>query len=502
MTDWTRVPVVVGAGQVTNREEDPAFAPDPFELMQEAAELAATSAGRVGIPTSLTHVWMVHSLSVRHGDPAGFLADRIGAGGAQSRCSGMGGSVPQWLVDRAAEIVCEGGRPQVLIVGAEALATRKRARREGVDLDWPKGPGFPDTWPPIEPDLGVHEVERAHGLAQATAMYALVETALAHAKAEDPVAHRQAMGDLMASFNEVAVRNPFSWFGEARSAEELTTVTPENRMIYYPYPKYMNAVMDVDMSAALVVTDAATAREWGLASDEVAYVAGWADAHDIWYLSERPRVEHSEALAVCARAALDAAGIHLSDVSAFDLYSCFPSSVEVARDSIGLAPEDPRPLTITGGLPYHGGPGSNYVTHAIANALEWLRSGAGDSVLVQGNGYYLTKHAVGIYTRRPPEDQPRAPEKVQEISDGRSSPVRVDATAEGPGAVAAYTAPFTREGVPESAVVLVDLDGCRTVASADESLTSLLVGDAKDDRVGVKVVVSRAEGGNTARAGS
>jgi len=512
--DWTRVPVVVGAGQVTNREEDPRSAPDPFALMEQAARLAAagavsgtaasgdgTTGGGAGatVLRGLTHCYMVHSLSLRHGDPAAELARRLGASGAEARCSGMGGSIPQWLVNRAAELVAAGGRPRVLIAGAEALATRRRARAQGVTLDWPTSEGWPDTWPPLEPDLGVHPVERAHDLVQATTMYALVESAVAHGAGHDPATHGLAVGALMAGLNAVAVANPVSWFPARRDATQIMTVTPENRMICHPYPKYVNAVMDVDMAAAVVVTDAATARQWGLGPDEVAYLSGWADAHDLWYLSERPVIHRSPALAECARRALESAGLAMDEVEGLDLYACFPSSVEVARDSFGIAPDDPRPLTLTGGLPYHGGPGSNYVTHAIANALDWLRAGRGDSVLVHGNGYYLTKHSVGLYTRRPAAQEPRPPEKLQEYVDGLASPLVVEpsaANAGGDGTIVAYTVPFDRERGPGAAIGLVDVGGRRTVARAEGQLTDALLAA---DGVGTRVALGESPAGNTMR---
>ncbi|HLX89373.1 MAG TPA: hypothetical protein VKR22_13070, partial [Acidimicrobiales bacterium] len=451
MTDWTRVPVVVGAGQLTNREENPLEAPDPFELMAEASRLAAASASAsapAATPTpgrvleDLTHCFVVHSLSVRHGDPAQALAERIGAKSALTRCSGMGGSIPQWLVNRGAELIAEGGRPRILIVGAEALATRRRAKKAGIRLDWPTADGWPDTWPALEPDLGVHPVERAHGLDQATTMYALIESAVAHAAGESPDLHRAAMGELMAGLNEVATRNPMSWFPSRRTADEIMTVSADNRMIFHPYPKYVNAVMDVDMGAALIVTDAATARDWGLAEDAVAYVSGWADAHDVWYLSERPDVHRSRALEACAASALGAAGIGADDVGAFDLYSCFPSSIEVARDAFGIVPGDTRQLTLTGGLPYHGGPGSNYVTHAVANALDWLRSGTGDHAVVHGNGYYLTKHAVGVYSRRPGSNPPIPAHQLQQELDASAETLDVMPSLEGPARIVAYTVPY------------------------------------------------------------
>ena len=508
--DWTRVPVVAGGGQVTNRNEDPLAAPDPFELMADAARLAAGDATGEGAPADapargpgrlleeLTHVFLVHSLSLRHGDPAPELARRLGANEADARCSGMGGSIPQWLVNRAAELVLAGSRPRVLIVGAEALATRRRARQRGLTLAWPSQPGWPETWPALEPDLGIHPVERAHGLDQATSMYALIESAIAHAAHERPEEHAQSIGTLMASFNAVAARNPVSWFPTRRDATEIMTVTPDNRMICHPYPKYVNAVMAVDMAAAVVVTDAATARQWGLGPDEVAYVRGFADAHDVWYLSERPTLHSSPGLVECGRCAVEAAGIGFDDIDAFDLYSCFPSSVEVGRDSFGAGTPSERPLTLTGGLPYHGGPGSNYVTHSIANTLAWLRAGHGDHALVHGNGYYLTKHAVGVYSRRAPTEAVSAPEKLQQKVDDLASPVEVVASATGTGTVAGYTAAYDRDGRPEDAVLLVDVDGRRTLARADTTLTASLLGG---DGVGTTVTLEAAGELNRARAG-
>jgi acetyl-CoA C-acetyltransferase len=346
--------------------------------------------------------------------------------------------------------------------------------------------------------MGGHPTERAHGLEAATTMYALVETALAHAQGHDPAAQRRAMGDLMERFNAVAAANPLSWFATRRSGTEITTAGPDNRMINFPYPKYCNAVMDVDMGAAVVVTDAQTARSWGLGPDEVAYIGGWADAHEVWYLSQRRQVHTAPALAECARQAVATAGMTVDEVGAFDLYACFPSSVEVARDSLGLAAGDPRPLTLTGGLQYHGGPGSNYVTHAVANAVAWLRHGQGDSALVHGNGYYLTKHSIGLYSRRVPTEAPQPPEKLQEYVDTLAEALVVEPSVGGDtaGTVVAYTAPFDRDGGPEAAVGVVDLGGRRTVARADRALTAALL---EGDGVGTPVVLSSSDDGNVMR---
>ncbi len=490
MIDLSRTPVLVGAGQHTNRIEDPLAAPDPFTLLETVARAAAADAGDPGLLGRLTHVWLVNSLSLRHPDPAGELARRLGATPGEARYSGVGGAMPQWLVNRASELVLRGERPLVLVSGVEALATLKRAKRAGVRVAWPKGDGQPELWPPLEPDFGVLPAEIAHGLAQPTHMYALIESAIAAAMGHSPAEHQRWMGRLMEGLNPVAAKNPNSWFPTRRDAHELVTPTAQNRRICFPYTKYLNAVMDVDMAAAVLVTDAQTAREAGLAPDSVAYHRGWADAKDVWFVSQRPSLADSPAIAECGRTALAMAGTDLSGVSAFDLYSCFPSAVEVSMRALGVHGDDARQLTLAGGIPYHGGPGNDYVTHAIGSALARLRDRDDETVLVHGNGYFLTKHAVGVYSSEPPTALPEPAGGVQDRVDAAAAPVPVDAGACGAGHVVAYTVPFDRRDLPGSGIVLAEVGGRRTLALADDELTAELL---HDGRVGSSVHISPGE---------
>lgn len=488
MIDLSKVPVVVGAGQHTNRIDDALTSPDPFEMLETVTRAAASDASpRLPDPT---HVWVVSSLSLRHDDPAGELARRLGTTVANARYSGVGGAMPQWLVNRAAELVLSGARPVVVIAGAEALATRRRAKRAGVKLTWPKSDGQPETWPPPEADFGVTPAEIDHGLSAPSHMYALIETAVADAMGHGLEAHLEWMGGLMDDFNAVAADNPYSWFPTRRDATEIATPTPENRWVCFPYPKFLNAIMDVDMAAALIVTDAQTARDAGIASDEVAHVRGWADAQDVRFVSQRPSLSDSPAIEGCGRVALSMADHDVDAITAFDLYSCFPSAVEVSARALGVQPGDGRPLTLTGGLPYHGGPGNNYVTHVLANTFAHVREHPDAAVLVNGNGYYLTKHAVGVYTSRPPDAVPEPSARVQEDVDAAATPLPFNRMAQGAGRVVAYTVPFDRDGDPAAGIVLADVDGTRTVALADDELTAVL---HQDLAVGTPISVTAGE---------
>src|SRR5581483_4180071 len=341
--------------------------------------------------SDLTHVWTISSLSLGNANPVDEVRRRLGATAeTEVRYSTVGGSVPQVLVNRAAALVASGARPMVFIGGSEALATQKRVAKNGVlegRVQLPPLEERASLWPPMDTAESIHRVETAHGLGPPVVVYAMIETAIAHAAGRTPIEHRRYMAGLMDRLNAVAAENPHSWFPTRRTAEQLARVDDQNRWVAFPYPKYMCSVMDVDMAAGFFVTDAQTARDRGLSASDVVYFIGGAEGRDIWIVAERPSLAASPGIEECAKQALTMARISLDDVTAFDLYSAFPSSVEMAMGAVGIAPDDQRPLSLTGGLPYHGGPGNNYVSHAIAHAFARARSSDDETILLEGSGY-------------------------------------------------------------------------------------------------------------------
>ena len=182
-----------------------------------------------------------------------------------------------------------------------------------------------------------------------------------------------AMGRLFERLAAVAKANPLATRREGYSAERLATISDDNRWICFPYPRLMNSNAIIDQAAAVLMTSVGKAREWGIPPERWVFLHGCADGTDTWVVSERERLDASPAIRGCARIALDMAGKTVADVAAFDLYSCFPSAVEVAMKEIGIADDDPRPISVTGGLPFFGGPGNNYVTHSIAEMMNVVR---------------------------------------------------------------------------------------------------------------------------------
>ena len=213
-----------------------------------------------------------------------------------------------------------------------------------------------------------HEV--AYSMQTPSVTYPLFENALRGKYGLSLDQHRKKLGDLYQRFNAVAAQNPLSWFPSKRSAEEIATASVSNRYVGFPYTKFLNSIIQVNMGAAVILTSVAKARELGVADDRMVYLHGCADANDIWNVSERVDYSSSPAIRTIGQKALAMAEKTVDQMDYFDIYSCFPSAVQIACDELGIAHDDDRGLTVTGGLPYFGGPGTDYVTHSIATMMD------------------------------------------------------------------------------------------------------------------------------------
>jgi acetyl-CoA C-acetyltransferase len=431
-------------------------------------------------------VQVVNTISWAYRDSPGLLAEAIGAQPREKVYTAVGGNTPQWLVSRTAEAIVRGDVRLAVIAGGEAMRSRARWR-ETIQQRWRR-------WTPPQQMLGdtragVNDIEVKHGAHIPARIYPLFETAIRAQRRRSIAEHQRRLGELCARLSQAAADNPYAWFPQARTAAEITTVTPENRMICAPYPKFMNAIMEVDQAAAVIMTSVAAAQELGIPSDRWVYLWGCADAVDIWYFSERANLHVSPALALAGRRALEMARITIDEIDWFDLYSCFPCAVELAGDALGIAEDDPRPLTVTGGLPYFGGPGNNYSLHAIAAMAEKLRREPQRKGLVSAMGWYATKHSLGIYSGAPPEHEWRRLDSPIDQAELDAAPHPILVEADGRGTVEGYSVGFDRAGEPEAAIVVGRLEeGSRFIANTERD-RDLLRWMTEEEMVGRQAVV-------------
>jgi acetyl-CoA C-acetyltransferase len=448
-------------------------APEPLDMWERVARAAAADAVEdagsgagtgtgtgadaraAGLLAGLQSIDVVYSQSWQYDDAVQRLSERVGASPARRRYSGIGGTVPQVLAFEAAQEMREGDLDLALITGAEALATVRRIKKAGERPQWSNKAAEKRPFP-IDMEFDPSEI--SHSVFEAYLTFALFDNARRAKLGRRLEEHRDALGRVMAPMTRVAAADPLNaWFPVARGAAEVSDATPDNRMVAYPYTKLMTSIMDVDMAAAVILASAAKADELGVPEERRVYLRGYGYAEDPVHVAGHPELWRSPAMAAAADAALSGAGIGADDVAYLDLYSCFASSVCFALDALGITEADARAsaVTQTGGLPYHGGPGSNYMTHSLAAMAETLRLDPAACGVTSGVGMHMQKHAYGVWSTAPGDGVVGDPAPYAAVEE----PVGIVGSPSGPATVATYSVLHGRDGEPERALLICDLPG-------------------------------------------
>ena len=507
MTVDPRTPVVVGVGQFTERIEDSGYrGMSAVELATEAARAAladtevdvAAVAAAIDVFVGLRQFEICTPFS---SPPLGAsdnylrsVAGRIGADPKRAVLEPLGGHGPQKVLTEFAGAIATGEADVVLVLGSEpGSTTRHFAKRDdkpdftehvGGQLE-DRGFGF---------DQYISEYTVKHGLTGAPVQYGLLENARRARLGVGVADYRQQMAELFAPFSKVAAKNPFSSSPVERSVDELVTVTAENRMICDPYPRLMVARDQVNQGAATLVMSVDAARRLGVPEDKWVYLHGHADLVE-QELLVREDLGASVSAELAVTGALNMAGIGLEEIASFDLYSCFPFPVFAVCDSTGLAADDPRGLTLTGGLPYFGGPGNSYSLHGIAETVSEMRDRPGHFGLVGANGGVMSKYSTGVYSTEPAawrvDDSARLQAQINTLSE-----VAVTRDLNGRGTIETYS---VRYDWPERTGIIIGrvaADNSRFMAlTTDADLLALMT---DGDPLGAEIQVTAADGVNSA----
>ena len=463
-----RTPVIVGVAQINQHPDSAIDAVEPLALMEQVLRQAGIDAGSQSLLGKLDAIAVVQG-AWSYPDPARLLANALGADNARTILSNNGGNTPQSLVNHLAQRIQQGQLDSAAIVGAETIWSRRRQRKTDTVLPRTKQSD-------VEPDERFQsdivmstKFETERGMLAPINFYPLFESAIRANNGETLDQHRTRLGELWAGFNRVAVANPYGWNRSAMTASEIVTPSSSNRMVGFPYTKAMNSNWDLDQAAGQVMCSVQAATGAGIPRDRWVFPLAGTDAHDTYAVSERRDLHSSPAIGEAGKKLAELGGIELGQVAHIDLYSCFPSAVQVGATELGI--ELDRQLTVTGGLTFAGGPLNNYVSHSIATMVQLLREDAGAAGLVTANGGYLTKHALGLYSTEPGSSG-HCFADVQEAVDAYPTTM-LDASYAGPAVIEAYTVMHGRsgEGVrpTQALAALATADGCRTWAHSDNT---------------------------------
>jgi acetyl-CoA C-acetyltransferase len=511
--------VIIGVGEVVEQvPSDLSQVSSPMDLMEKAAHNALVDAiGDQGdesaagaLIEALDAIALVRTFSDSggalkspYGDPDSpplALASRIGLHPKEAVYSSVGGQSPQQLVNEFSGKIASGAVSGVLIAGSEALANQKALRRAKAEADWSE---------PLKDDFGITVQDRrgkagetldyeqlANALTAIPGMYTLFDHARRAKLGLSRVEYALECGKLFASFSDVAKAHPSAMFPQSFTAEEIAQPSAKNPPITDLFTRAMVAKDGVNLGGAIIMLSEREALRLGIDQSRFVYPVSGATIgdHTIPY---REDLSTSVAMSAAYDAAFAAAGVTMDDIACMDIYSCFPIAVFSACEALGIEPDDPRGLTLTGGLPFFGGPGNNYSAHGIAALVRQMRAMEEGYGLIGANGGFLSKHSAGIYARKAPSQGWREadPVALKAQVDQQASP-EIASFADGEAVIETFCVDYTREG-PKKANIIGRLgDGRRFIAVTergdDETIEEML----SREPIGRRVYVTSKGPGN------
>lgn len=458
-----RTPVLVGVGVADRRCDDPEEALESLALMIEALEAAEADAGVRGLLAS------ANSFRVPRGfwdysDPGRLIADRFGAEGARTVLAEIG-VLQQTVINGACRAIASGEEEVAIVAGGDAKYRNLRASKAGVELvDTEQADATPDEVIQPKESLWSH-VESDRGMMMPTQFFTVMESALRHAEGLSLDAHRDRIAALWAGMSEVAAGNPHARHREPVAANEIRDPSERNPMIAFPYTKMHNSDWNVDQAAGLIFCSLAKARALGIPEERYVYPLAGTESNLMIDLSARAEMHRCPGIEIAGKRALELAGRSIDEVQHLDLYSCFPASVQLFARELGIGLD--RPLTVTGGMRFAGGPLNNYVLQAVARMAEVLREDPGSTGLVTTVSGFLTKQGVGIWSTEPPERSFGYADVTSDVAKATETRNLVPAPV-GLAHVAGYTVLYLGP-TPAKVIAVCDLpNGDRTVASSDD----------------------------------
>lgn len=487
-----RLPVIVGIGEITDRPDDPACALEPLALMAEALKRAGLDAKADWI-NRIDSLDIVHQVSWRYERTAQRLCERLGIQPARAVYGVTGGESPIRYLHEAALRLHRGESQVAAVVGAEAQYAVNKAKALAIDLPWT--PIAKDVENPIVVKGRLNPIAIAHGAIRPIHVYPFYENAAHVAWNQTP---REALGEsseLWSRFASIAAENPFSWTKARFSPSEIATVTPDNRLICFPYTKHVVANPAVNQGAAIILTTREHALALGVAEAKLVYVWGGVSANEPRDYLQRDQYSRSDAQDVVLNAAVDLCSKNAATFDALELYSCFPCVPKMTRRLLDLT-DDVIP-TVTGGLSFFGAPLNNYMSHATCAMVRRIRERASVGLLY-GQGEFVTKHHAVVIAREPSRNELRGDYNLQHEVDRRRGIVpNLLTDYSGHATIETHTVIYDR-GVPSHGVIVARTpEGSRLMArvkGSDASGIATLT-DPERSPIGLDGKVSRSENG-------
>ena len=389
------IPTMVGIGLAQTKPFDPILT-EPIALMEEASQAAFEDCGNSLIKDSIDVVYVLRGFW-GYREPGKYLIEKLILGSNPKSILVKVGISQQQIIDMASEDIAQGKIRSALIIGGEAryaLVSALKNQKQYLESDLP---GEPDEYMKPEEELYQPQETDLMGL-MAAPYYCIQETAFRASENLSPHEHIERINTIYANFSKVAQDNPHAWDKKAYSTEDLME-SPSNPMIAYPYTKKHNSNWNVNQASALILTSDALANRLNIPKDKRVYPLQSAENNHMMAVIQRPNLALSKGLQLAGEKTLEFMEQHNLTNPIYEIYSCFPLAVQQFIKVLNLDPFSK--LTVTGAMPFGGGPLNNYMLHSTAQMIEKIREHPDKVGLVTGVSGMMTKQGICLWASEP-----------------------------------------------------------------------------------------------------
>ena len=425
-------PVVVGVAAIQQKgnfeELDEALI-----LMDKAAKSAIKDAGNESIKNYIDEIRIPKGFW-KYRDPGKWIAKNNNFKKDPTTYVTKIGVLQQNLINEACLQIEKGEIEASLIVGGEARYKNLRSKIEKKSFKEEKLEENPDFYIKAKEDLYGDEELEALG-AMAVGYYAVIETALRKAHKEEIKEHKEKIGKQYKQFSDVAFKNKNAWTDESFSEEEIIFDSKKNKLMAYPYNKLHCTSWNVNQSAALIVCSEKIADKLMIETSQRVYPIASTENNHMISVQQRPKLYESFGMNYAAKMIRSYINKLEIDIDAYDLYSCFPAAVRMFKDSLKI--DDDKPLTVTGSMPFAGGPLNSYVLHSSVEMIKNIRANKISYGLVTGVSGMMTKQSFCVWGKKYKEGFIHSDVTKKVIS--KESPLNLSSKLHGDGKIIGYT---------------------------------------------------------------
>ncbi len=433
-------------------------------IMDQAVKEALSDSGNKSIKDHIDEIRIPKGFW-RYRDPGKWIAKNNDFKNIPTTYVTKIGVLQQNLINEACQKIENGEINASIILGGEARYKQLRSVIEKKEYFETKLDENPDFYIKAKEDLYGDEELQELG-AMAVGYYAAIETAIRKNDDENIEEHQNNIASMYEEFSKVASNNEDAWLDHPYSKKEILETSKKNKMLAYPYNKLHCTSWNVNQSAALVICSEELADKLEIDNKKRVYPISSSENNHMIAIQQRPKLYESLGMIYAAKSIngmMEQLDIRLD---AYDLYSCFPAAVKMFSKSLELGSEIPK--TITGSMPYAGGPLNSFVIH---------------STVKTGVSGMMTKQSFCVWGKEYKEHF--IFDDVTERAKLDENPVPLSNITEGEGEIIGYTIIAESKHASKAVLYLDDEKKHRKVVSSfDKNFINLLM---EEEWVGKKV---------------